>query len=156
MSSSLPQTLSPHWLCCLVFKVSELSRPFYLALTISSSEDSRESVEDAVKYIIFLVDANSLFDTALGMYDFPLTLLIAQHSQRVRTTRFTSFIALSSDVFHILQDPREYIPFLRELRKLPSPYQRFSINDHLKRYPKALLGLRDSGKSHYIRCAGCI
>ena len=42
----------------------------------------QDSVEDAVKYIIFLVDADTLFDTALGMYDFPLTLLIAQHSQR--------------------------------------------------------------------------
>jgi elongator complex protein 1 len=41
-------------------------------------------MDDAVKYIIFLVDADTLFDTALGMYDFPLTLLIAQHSQRVR------------------------------------------------------------------------
>jgi len=44
----------------------------------------QDSVEDAVKYIIFLVDADTLFDTALAMYDFPLTLLIAQHSQRVR------------------------------------------------------------------------
>jgi elongator complex protein 1 len=46
-------------------------------------ETNPELVEDAVKYIIFLVDANTLFDAALGMYDFPLTLLIAQHSQRV-------------------------------------------------------------------------
>ena len=41
-------------------------------------------VEDAVKYIIFLVDADSLFDTALGMYDFALVLMIAQHAQKVR------------------------------------------------------------------------
>lgn len=40
--------------------------------------------EDAVKYIIFLSDANKLFDLALGMYDFPLVLMIAQHSQKVR------------------------------------------------------------------------
>lgn len=40
-------------------------------------------VEDAVKYIIFLVDANSLFDTALGMYDFSLVLMIAQYAQKV-------------------------------------------------------------------------
>lgn len=39
-------------------------------------------VEDAVKYIIFLVDANRLFDTALGMYDFSLVLMIAQHAQK--------------------------------------------------------------------------
>ena len=40
-------------------------------------------VEDAVKYIIFLVDADRLFDTALGMYDFNLVLMIAQHAQKV-------------------------------------------------------------------------
>jgi elongator complex protein 1 len=43
-----------------------------------------ELVEDAVKYIIFLVDADRLFDTALGMYDFSLVLLVAQYSQKVR------------------------------------------------------------------------
>jgi hypothetical protein len=36
-----------------------------------------------VKYIIFLVDADQLFDTALGMYDFSLVLMIAQHAQKV-------------------------------------------------------------------------
>ncbi len=41
-------------------------------------------MEDAVKYIIFLVDADKLFDTALGVYDFSLVLMIAQHSQKVR------------------------------------------------------------------------
>ena len=40
-------------------------------------------VEDAVKYIIFLVDAATLFDLALGMYDFSLVLMIAQHAQKV-------------------------------------------------------------------------
>ena len=40
-------------------------------------------VEDAVKYVIFLVDANTLFDVALGMYDFALVLLIAQYAQKV-------------------------------------------------------------------------
>ena len=43
----------------------------------------QDLVEEAVKYIIFLVDADRLFNTALGMYDFSLVLLIAQHSQKV-------------------------------------------------------------------------
>ncbi|CAI2174277.1 9937_t:CDS:10 [Funneliformis geosporum] len=38
--------------------------------------------EDAVKYAIFLVDADKLFDIALGMYDFSLVLLVAQQSQK--------------------------------------------------------------------------
>lgn len=46
-------------------------------------ESDPDVVEDAVKYIIFLVDADRLFDTALGMYDFSLVLMIAQHAQKV-------------------------------------------------------------------------
>ncbi|KLO09706.1 IkappaB kinase complex, IKAP component [Schizopora paradoxa] len=84
-------------------------------------------VEEAVKYIIFLVDADKLFDTALGMYDFSLVLLIAQHSQK---------------------DPREYLPFLRELRALPKYYQRYKIDDHLKRYQSALRNIRLAGSDY--------
>lgn len=49
----------------------------------SLAQDSNRA-EDAVKYIIFLSDADKLFDLALGMYDFSLVLMIAQHSQKVR------------------------------------------------------------------------
>ena len=52
----------------------------------SPTDKDPELVEEAVKYVIFLVDADKLFDVALGMYDFSLVLLIAQHSQRVRST----------------------------------------------------------------------
>ncbi|KAF7980125.1 hypothetical protein HWV62_39551 [Athelia sp. TMB] len=99
-----------------------------LALLLQLREKESNIVEDAVKYIIFLVDANSLFDTALGMYDFSLVLMIAQHAQK---------------------DPREYLPFLRELRALSPFYQRFKIDDHLKRYSKALLNLSSAGPEHF-------
>lgn len=39
--------------------------------------------EDAIKFAIFLVDADQLFDVALGMYDFSLVLMVAQQSQKV-------------------------------------------------------------------------
>lgn len=48
-------------------------------------------VEDAVKYIIFLVDADRLFDTALGMYDFNLVLMIAQRAQKVCSHLYVSY-----------------------------------------------------------------
>lgn len=51
--------------------------------TCAFSDKNTELVQDAVKYMIFLVDVDKLFDAALGMYDFTLVLLIAQHSQRV-------------------------------------------------------------------------
>ena len=46
-------------------------------------DSNPDIVEYAVKYIIFLVYADRLFDTALGMYDFSLVLMIAQHAQKV-------------------------------------------------------------------------
>ena len=65
-----------------------------------SSDSEPQLVEDAVKYIIFLVDAEKLFDTALGMYDFSLVLMIAQHSQKVvfswKCTNSTLTIILGS------------------------------------------------------------
>ncbi|PPQ93843.1 hypothetical protein CVT25_013552 [Psilocybe cyanescens] len=99
-----------------------------LALLLRLRETDPTVVEEAVKYIIFLVDANQLFDTALGMYDFSLVIMIAQHAQK---------------------DPREYLPFLRELRALDKYYQRFRIDDHLKRHEKALKNLSLAGPERF-------
>ncbi|KAI0326070.1 IkappaB kinase complex IKAP component [Cubamyces sp. BRFM 1775] len=99
-----------------------------LALLLRLKETEPDLVEDAVKYIIFLVDADKLFDTALGMYDFSLVLMVAQHAQK---------------------DPREYLPFLRELRALDHYYQRFRIDDHLRRYEKALTNLSLAGSERF-------
>ena len=49
-------------------------------------DSDSDVVEDAVKYTIFLVDADQLFDTALGMYD--LVLMIFQHAQKVDNSVF--------------------------------------------------------------------
>lgn len=48
-----------------------------------------------MKYVIFLVDADRLFDTALGMYDFSLVLMVAQHAQKVNLFRFHDRICLT-------------------------------------------------------------
>jgi len=99
-----------------------------LGVLLQLRERVPNAIEDAVKYIIFLVDADTLFDVALGMYDFSLVLLVAQHAQK---------------------DPREYLPFLRELRALEKYYQRFRIDDHLKRYKSALRNLSFAGPAHF-------
>lgn len=105
-------------------------------------------VEDAIKYIIFLTDVNRLFDVALGMYDFQLVLMVAQYSQKVcyscKLPCRAVLIALA--IGCILQDPKEYLPFLRELKALDRHYQRFKIDDHLERWPKALTHLHAGGK----------
>lgn len=78
------------------------------------------SFNEALKYVLYLIDVEELYKIALGMYDFDLVMLIASKSQR---------------------DPKEYIPFLNDLKKLDSNYQKFAIDKYLKRYEKALKNL---------------
>ncbi|EJT98268.1 IkappaB kinase complex IKAP component [Dacryopinax primogenitus] len=101
-----------------------------LKLLLRLRDENPEIVEEAIKYIIFLVDVDRLFNIALGMYDFSLVLMIAQHSQK---------------------DPREYLPFLRELAELEENYQRFRIDDHLGRHSTALEHLRLAGDTQWDR-----
>ncbi|KAK8006400.1 IKI3 family protein [Apiospora marii] len=86
-------------------------------------QEDEELAEKAVEHICFLADVNTLFDEALGLYNLDLALLVAQQSQR---------------------DPREYLPFIQDLHKLPDLRQKFSIDDHLGRYSKALTHLQTS------------
>ncbi|CAE6434599.1 unnamed protein product [Rhizoctonia solani] len=111
--------------------------------TLRESEPG--TVEDAVKYIIFLVDGDQLFNTALGMYDFSLVLMIAQQSQKVSIE--VGFVRHYLTVE--IQDPREYLPFLRELRAFETFYQRFRINDYLGRRELALANLKLAGPSRF-------
>ncbi|OQO05229.1 hypothetical protein B0A48_08996 [Cryoendolithus antarcticus] len=74
----------------------------------------------AIEHICFLADVNQLYDTALGLYDLEVTLLVAQESQK---------------------DPREYLPYLQNLQDMSDLRQRFAIDNDLKRYGKALMHL---------------
>ncbi|KAL9635098.1 MAG: hypothetical protein Q9164_003682 [Protoblastenia rupestris] len=85
-------------------------------------KEDNDQVDATVEHICFLADVNKLYDTALGLYDLELTLLIAQQSQK---------------------DPREYLPFLQNLRKMPELRRQFSIDDFLGRHAKALSHLCD-------------
>lgn len=54
------------------------------------------SADEALKYLLYLVDVNRLYDVALGLYDFDLVMLVAAKSNK---------------------DPKEYLPFLNKLRR---------------------------------------
>uniref|UniRef100_A0A8B9G9S9 Elongator complex protein 1 n=1 Tax=Amazona collaria TaxID=241587 RepID=A0A8B9G9S9_9PSIT len=86
------------------------------------------SAEEALKYLLFLVDVNELYDYALGTYDFDLVVMVAEKSQK---------------------DPKEYLPFLNTLRKMETNYQRYTIDKYLKRYKKALGHLSKCGPEHF-------
>jgi elongator complex protein 1 len=48
-----------------------------------------------------------------------------------------------------VQDPKEYLPFLRELRALDKYEQRFRIDDQLERRGSALRNLAEAGPSRW-------
>ncbi|XP_041653539.1 elongator complex protein 1 [Cheilinus undulatus] len=86
------------------------------------------NAEEALKYLLFLVNVNDLYEHSLGTYDFDLVLMVAEKSQK---------------------DPKEYLPFLNMLKSLAPNYQRFTIDKHLKRYRKALHHLSKCGEEHF-------
>lgn len=92
-------------------------------LTELDGKKATVSAQDALKYLLYLVNVNELYDVALGMYDFELVLFVAQKSQK---------------------DPKEYLPFLNELKQLEENYRKYRIDNHLKRYNKAL--------EHIVKC----
>ena len=67
----------------------------------------------------------NLYDAALGLYNFDLALMIAKHSQ---------------------MDPKEYLHMFQCLMQYEPDYQKFKIDDSLKRHDKALGHLYRSGK----------
>ncbi|OLN92268.1 Elongator complex protein 1 [Colletotrichum chlorophyti] len=92
-----------------------------LTLVAELMQEDEKMAERAVEHICFLVDVNRLYDNALGLYNLDLALLVAQQSQR---------------------DPREYLPFIRNLHNLPDLRRKFEIDDHLDRRSKALSHLK--------------
>lgn len=97
------------------------------ALTLVSSlrQTSSGEADLVVTHLCFLTDTNRLFDAALALYDLELTLLVAQNTQR---------------------DPREYMPFLQNLQSLPELRRKYTIDNHLKKYARALDSLHALGE----------
>uniref|UniRef100_A0A4W5NSL0 IkappaB kinase complex-associated protein n=1 Tax=Hucho hucho TaxID=62062 RepID=A0A4W5NSL0_9TELE len=93
------------------------------------------SAEEALKYLLFLVNVNELYEHSLGTYDFDLVLMVAEKSQK---------------------DPKEYLPFLNMLKTLEPNYQRYTIDKHLKRYRKALHHLSKCGEEHFTEALNLV
>lgn len=93
------------------------------------------SAEEALKYLLLLVDVNDLYDHSLGTYNFDLVLMVAEKSQK---------------------DPKEYLPFLNTLKKMETNYQRFTIDKYLKRYEKAIGHLSKCGSEYFPECLNLI
>uniref|UniRef100_A0A8C9WU90 Elongator complex protein 1 n=1 Tax=Scleropages formosus TaxID=113540 RepID=A0A8C9WU90_SCLFO len=99
------------------------------------SVKSTVSAEEALKYLLFLVNVNELYEHSLGTYDFDLVLMVAEKSQK---------------------DPKEYLSFLNTLKKMEPNYQRYTIDRHLRRYRKALNHLSKCGEEHFTECLNLV
>ncbi len=100
---------------------------------IKTMRDTDESgltsiADDGLRHLLYLVDVNQLFDIALGTYDFNIVIMVAEKSQK---------------------DPKEYLPFLNEIRKLEENYRKYRIDVYLKRYRKALASLVKCDHTHH-------
>ena len=80
--------------------------------------------KEALEYVSWLVNPNRLFDVALTTYNFDLVTLVATQTQK---------------------DPKEYVPYLKELKAYESTdYMKFKVHHDLKDYPRALKKLAKS------------
>lgn len=61
------------------------------------------SAEEALKYLLFLVNVNDLYDYSLGTYDFDLVLMVVEKSQKVGDCRGrgTTRLYLSAMIYFI-------------------------------------------------------
>ncbi|NWV00667.1 ELP1 protein, partial [Upupa epops] len=129
--------IDPQKYCLSILTAHVKKSPPELEIALQKVHDLRDTIsapvkavsaEEALKYLLFLVDVNELYDYSLGTYDFDLVIMVAEKSQK---------------------DPKEYLPFLNTLRKMETNYQRYAIDRHLKRYTKALGHLSKCGPEHF-------
>lgn len=98
-------------------KNQQLETALQMIWDLKKSGSGDKVADDSLKYLLYLIDINVLYNIALGMYDYQLVLFVAQKSQK---------------------DPKEYVPFLNELNKLNPSYAKYKIDCYLKRFPKAI------------------
>ncbi|KAJ1656740.1 putative elongator complex protein 1 [Dispira simplex] len=132
------QRLDPHRYLTSIITASVCRNPDSLQDAIGTlcdlqTQDSAD-LEDTLRYLLFLTDVEKVYQAALGVYNLPLALLVAQRSQK---------------------DPKEYLAFLIELQNCEQHYRRFKIDDYLGRHSLGLEHLvrasavaGDSGVDH--------
>ncbi|KAJ2079072.1 putative elongator complex protein 1 [Coemansia sp. RSA 988] len=109
-----PHTLLPAVLTTLMCQhPPDIAAALVLILPLPSAER-----DAGLTHLLFLADVDRVYDAALGVYELPLALLVAQRSQR---------------------DPREYLPLLSSLHAISNEeYRRYRIDSLLHRNDVAL------------------
>lgn len=151
MSSRVLQTMKPVWHCCWGSEVY-LSRiqshrkcmDWQFSNRFWTSTSRRRS-----QIYYFLGRCWSTIRHCAG--NVRLLIGVDDCSTRTKSKRDKLCFVLTVGWTFVYKDPREYLPFLRELRALEKYYQRFKIDDHLKRYEKALKNLSLAGMIPILR-----
>ncbi|KAF6728162.1 Elongator complex protein 1 [Oryzias melastigma] len=111
--------------------------------------------EEALKYLLFLVNVNDLYEHSLGTYDFDLVLWWQRNLRDNGAEKFSSitevvplrkmrdFSSLS------LQDPKEYLPFLNNLKSLEPNYQRYTHRQTPEALQEGLASPQQVRRQHF-------
>lgn len=89
----------------------------------------------AVKHLIWLTDADKVYNAALGLYDLFLAAMVASEAQR---------------------DPKEFLPHLEGLEDMPAPLMCYTIDLRLGRYESALKHIVAAGDEHFPECLNLV
>ncbi|KAL3523789.1 hypothetical protein ACH5RR_016623 [Cinchona calisaya] len=104
-------------------------------MELSGSDSSRRtdypSAEESLKHLLWLSDPEAVFEAALGLYDLNLAAMVALNSQK---------------------DPKEFLPFLQELERMPAVLMQYNIDLRLQRYENALRHIVSAGDDYYEDC----
>ncbi|KAI0527653.1 hypothetical protein KFK09_003258 [Dendrobium nobile] len=92
---------------------------------------SYPSAEESLKHLLWLAYPEAVFETALGLYDLNLAAIVALNSQK---------------------DPKEFLPYLKDLENLPPVIMRYTIDLRLQRYESSLKNMFSAGEGHYEEC----
>ncbi|QHN79394.1 Elongator complex protein [Arachis hypogaea] len=108
-------------------------------MELSHADDQRRmsypSAEEALKHLLWLADPDAVYESALGLYDLNLAAIVALNAQK---------------------DPKEFLPFLQELQRMPTLLMQYNIDLKLKRFEKALRHLASAGDSYYDDCMALV
>lgn len=103
-------------------------REMELSTATDPKRVSYPSSEESLKHLLWISDSEAVFEAALGLYDLNLAAIVALNSQK---------------------DPKEFLPLLQELERMPQLLTQYNIDLKLKRYESALRNIVAAGDSYY-------
>jgi len=98
-------------------------------------DKKQKTADQALEYLCWVVNADTLFDFSLKTYDFELVILVAKYTQK---------------------DPKEYLPYLKKLQEKEPVLMKYQINMDLKNYEDALYELSRAENKFFSLCLDLI